>query len=190
MKIDETYMVDLEGDANSNNSGLINHKYNIDRYARSLDEIEEIIIHCTANDTEAWNDPRCCIRYDLAPNHISNRGCPTATYHFYINKPGNVYQLVTCQIETMNCAGHNKHSVAVCIHHGAVTNNVTPEQMQSLAEVILYIFGLLEWQISYRSLTHRVRFHRDYNPHKSCPGNVVYADLINLAIILNENKNK
>lgn len=161
------------------NRNLVNKKYNLNNYIRDLEDIEKIIVHCTATDSAAWNDPMACIKYDLGPNHISRSGCPTATYHFYINKSGEVYQLVSMNYYTWNCAGENKDSIAICINHGAVVDNVTPEQYGALVDCICHVFDLMDWGYGIESVRERLFFHRDFNSMKSCPGKISKEELIN-----------
>jgi N-acetylmuramoyl-L-alanine amidase CwlA len=164
------------------NRKYVNKNYNLNNYKRELDSIEKIIVHCTATDSTAWDNPMAVINYDLGPNHISRSGCPTATYHFYINKQGEAYQLVSMNIWTWNCAGENRDSVAVCINHGAVKDNVTPEQYNSLVECICYIFDILDWGYDAESVRERLFFHRDFNSMKSCPGKIDKGKLIESVI--------
>ena len=172
MEINQNFMFD-------GNSGTeyTNEKYNPNNYARSLNDIESVIIHCTATDSEAWDNPMALISYDLKPNHISLKGCPFATYHFYINKPGEVYQLVSMNYYTWHCKEQNRSSAAICINHGGIKNNVTDEQYKSLIDCIKYVFDVLEWQISERSLRYRLYFHRHF-ANKLCPGMIDYDKLI------------
>lgn len=86
IEINQSYMVD------ENNREYANKKYNLNNYKRSISEIKEVIIHCTATDTPRWDNPLACIDYDLGQNHISDNGCPTATYHLYVNKQGKIFQ--------------------------------------------------------------------------------------------------
>lgn len=171
--INQDYFVDKE------NRQYVNKKYNLNNYYRELNSIEKIIIHCTATDSVAWENPMACIRYDLGPNHISRSGCPTSTYHFYINKAGEIYHLVSMNYYTWNCAGQNRDSVAISINHGAVSNNVTPEQYESLVECICHIFDVLDWGYDIESVRDRLFFHRDFNSMKTCPGKINKEQLIN-----------
>jgi hypothetical protein len=154
-----------------------NRKYNPENYKRDLDMIQEIIVHCTGSDSENLEDPQTLIKYDLMPNHISKKGCPFATYHFYINKAGEIFQLVSMNYYTWNCKGHNQYSVAVCINHGGTKNNVNKEQFESLGETIKYIFGKLGWDLSLQELNSKLHFHREY-ANKLCPGKIEKDKLI------------
>lgn len=78
---------------------------------RKLSSIQKIVVHTT--DWEV--DPVRLAQYDIGPNHISNTGCPTATYHYYINQAGEVSKLVNEDIVTWHAAGHNTNSVAICL---------------------------------------------------------------------------
>lgn len=172
MEMNQKYMVDEK-----NGHEYVNKNYNIQSLFRPISAIEKLIIHCTAADVEKWNDPIYLINYDMGPNHISRKGCPTATYHFYINKLGEVFQLVSMGIKTWHCTDQNYSSIAICIHHGGTTKNVTPEQYKSLIECIKYVFDFMEWEITERSLRYRLYFHRNF-ANKFCPGYVDYDKLI------------
>lgn len=154
-----------------------NPKYNDTDFKRRVGSVEQVIVHCTATDSSAWDDPRACINYDLSPNHISRNGCPFATYHFYINKPGQVYQLVSMTYYTWNCSGQNKDSVAICINHGAIHENVTKEQYDGLVNAICYVFDFMDWDYDYQGVIEHLKFHRQYNPYKTCPGKLDYKKL-------------
>jgi hypothetical protein len=146
--------------------------------SRDLDVIEQIIIHCTAAGTPAWEDPLTCIKYDLGPNHISRSGLATATYHFYINQKGENWQLVSMGIRTANCSGQNYNSVAICINHnGFNLDEITPELYSSLVDTCCHIFDKLDWGYDFYGVEDRIHFHRDYSP-KACPGKLDKKQLI------------
>lgn len=172
----------------------INNKYMVDEYnyrispysnkkkympyLRQHDEIEEVIIHCTAAGNEKWEDPITCINYDLNPNHISRSGLATATYHFYINQKGEIYQLVSMNMQTAHCAGHNRSSIAVCINHDGFTpEEITEKMYSSLIETICYIFDFTDWGYDEHGVRDRLQFHRDY-ANKACPGRLSKESLI------------
>jgi hypothetical protein len=149
---------------------------------RALSRIEKIIVHCTATDSEKWDDPLTCIKFDITPNGgnpaLPRSGCPFCTYHFYVNKKGESFQLVSMNYQTMNCKGQNRDSVAVCINHGAVSDNVTQEQYDALVDTICHIFDFLDWNYSEESVRDSLFFHRDFNPGKTCPGKLDKEGLI------------
>lgn len=154
-----------------------NKKYNPDNYLRDVKLIKEIIIHCTATDSIAFENPINLIKYDINPNHISRKGCPFATYHFYINKAGEIFELIDINYYCWHCKGHNQYSVAVCINHSGKYNNVTPQQYKSLIETIIYLFGILNWVLEENSIKNKLFFHRDF-ANKLCPGKINKEELI------------
>lgn len=169
------YMVDTE---NYKVSPYSNPKRRNDVVKRRLSDIEEIIIHCTAAGTEAWEEPITCIKYDLGSNHISRAGCPVATYAFYINQKGSVWQLVSMEIQTWHCVGHNTHGLAICINHDGVTESeITPDLYSSLVDTICHCFDKLDWSYDLENVEDRLHFHREY-ANKLCPGKLDKNQLI------------
>lgn len=171
MKSDTTYLFDGK-------KGLkyINPKYNPSNYKRDLSNISEIIIHCTATDSLKWEDPICLIEYDKQPNHISRKGCPFATYHYYINKLGEIFHLIDMRYYTWHCKGRNQYSLAIAINHAGKKRNVTEAQINSLSETVIHIFEVLGWDIDEEGLQSKVKFHRDY-ANKLCPGKIEKPEL-------------
>jgi N-acetyl-anhydromuramyl-L-alanine amidase AmpD len=181
MEINQDYLFDgNEGwnytSKNYSESGILENR-------RPLSRIEKIIVHCTATDSEAWNDPIACIKFDTAGNsgnsRLPKKGCPFCTYHFYVNKKGKAYQLVSMNFQTMNARGHNRDSVAVCINHGAVKDNVTDEQFDALIEVICHIIDFLDFPYDIEELKNIIYFHRQLDSSKTCPGKLDYENVIN-----------
>lgn len=160
-----------------NGKEYTNEKYDTGLFKRNISDIEKVIIHCTATDSERWENPMALIGYDLNPNHISKNGCPYATYHFYINKLGNIYQLVSMNYKCWHCTDQNKYSVAICINHGGKIENVTEAQYHGLKCAIFYVFNFMEWEMTERSLRYRLYFHRFF-ANKFCPGFLDYETLI------------
>ena len=171
----DEYMVDKE---NYKTSPYFNKKQANKLKIRSLDDCEQIIVHCTAAGTPLWENPLTCIKYDMGPNHISRSGCPTATYHFYINQKGETWQLVSMELVTWNCSGQNNNSVAICINHnGFNQDEITPELYQSLVDTCCHVFDKLDWGYDSYGVADRIHFHRDYAP-KACPGKLDKNQLI------------
>lgn len=167
-KLNQKYMVDLTNFGPSKYSN--GEHYSVDDVVRRISRIEEIIIHCTATDSEKWDDPEACIDYDLNPNHISKRGCPTATYHYLVNQTGDVHQLVSANIKTWNCSGHNQGSIAVCINHGGEYDDAIEQaQYDSLVDTICHVIDFMDWSHDESEVKDRLHFHRDFS-NKLCPG--------------------
>jgi hypothetical protein len=96
-----------------------------------------------------------------------------------VNKKGKAYQLVSMNFQTMNARGHNRDSVAVCINHGAVKDNVTDEQFDALIEVICHIIDFLDFPYDIEELKNIIYFHRQLDSSKTCPGKLDYENVIN-----------
>jgi hypothetical protein len=158
-----------------------NKKYNPNNFRRDMNMIQEVIVHCTGSDSKELENPMTLIKYDLSPNHISKKGCPFATYHYYINKAGEIFQLVSMNYYTWNCKGHNQYSVAICINHSGEKNDVTKQQYASLIDTIGYAFGKLGWDLTKEELNSKLHFHREY-ANKLCPGKIEKSELIDLLI--------
>lgn len=171
-KINQDFMFD----GTKKTMKFANPAYNVSNYKRKVD-IEQVIVHCTATDSPAWDNPLACINYDLQPNHISRKGCPFATYHFYVNKPGEIYQLVSMNYFTWNVTGQNSDSVAICINHGAKFDNVSKEQYSSLVDAICHVFDFMDWGYDYYGVVEHLKFHRHYTSMKTCPGKLDYKKL-------------
>ena len=153
----------------------VNPKYNLKNFKRGFYDINKILIHCTATDSQKWDNPLVCIQYDLSPNHISKNGCATATYHFYVSQTGEVFQLVSVYLKTWHCKNFhgrsiNNESIAICINHGGEANDVIEtEQYNSLVDTICYVFDFMDWGYTEAELEKRLFFHRDFQ-NKLCPG--------------------
>lgn len=164
LRLNQDYMVTQE------DRKYANSKYDIEKYVRWLSGVREVIVHCTATDSKLWDNPLACVEYDRNPNHISKKGCPTCTYHYYIEQRGKVYQMVSNYITTWHTKGHNEVSLAVCINHGGEkADMIEEEQYNSLADTICYIFDFMDWSYTEKELRARLKFHRDY-ANKLCPG--------------------
>lgn len=81
---------------------------------RALKSIKKVVVHTTD-----WKNliPQELAKYDIGPNHISSTGCPTITYHFFIEQDGTVYQTADANIVTWHAALHNADSLAVCLNY-------------------------------------------------------------------------
>lgn len=175
-KINNDYYVSSDGETGKQ---FTNPKRDYMSRVRSLDDIDMIIVHCNAVKGLAWETPEPEIRYATNPNHINKKlGCPTASYHYYINKSGDCWQLVSKKIMTDHCSGQNRNAVAICItHDGYNSADITPELMDSLVDCLCQIGNDLDWDFSDEwNVRDRVRFHREF-ANKACPGRLDQDDL-------------
>lgn len=146
------------------------YRDSVHKYARSGSDIEQIIIHCTATDSKQWDNIEALLNYDLGANHIFKNGCPTCTYHFYVDQSGQVDHAVSVYLKTVHCSGQNNNSVAICINHGGEKDDVIEtEQYSALVDTICHVIDFMDWSYSEGSIEDRLHFHRDYS-NKLCPG--------------------
>lgn len=173
--INQDYMVDF---SNFSTTPYSNKKRPLP-FRRKIEDLEEVIIHCTAAGTSPWENPLTCIKYDLGPNHISRSGLATATYHYYVNQKGECFQLVSMEMQTAHCIGQNERSVAICINHnGFDSSEITPELYETLVKTICHVFDMCDWGYDYYGVSERLIFHRNYS-NKACPGMLEQSKLIN-----------
>lgn len=171
-EINQDYMFDgTEG------KQFTNPRYNLNSFKRSLSKIDMAIIHCTASGGKGWEVPTAEINYAIHPNHISSKGCATASYHFYLNQAGNIWQLVSMNYYTWNCSGQNPNSIAICINHdGTTQSQITKEMYNSLIDTICYVFDFMDWSYDLWGVKDHLHFHRDF-ANKLCPGKLDYEKL-------------
>jgi hypothetical protein len=112
----ETYKLEVH-----NISGSIPKNPNYDKVPMRSQEISYVVWHC--DDAENWTHKNL-IEYDLHPNHISPKGCPTPTYTYYIERDGSIWQLTQEVVKTWHsgviskyvdlCPRWNDISLAIC----------------------------------------------------------------------------
>jgi N-acetyl-anhydromuramyl-L-alanine amidase AmpD len=61
--------------------------------SRQVTSIKYLVIHQSASMATLEN----INRYHIGPNHISDKGCPSFCYHFFVDTDGTIYQ---CNNET------------------------------------------------------------------------------------------
>jgi hypothetical protein len=167
-----------------NISGLIPRNPNYEKIPIRNQEISYVVWHC--DDAASWTH-RELIRYDLNPNHIdSQKGCPTPTYTYYIERDGSIWQLTQEITKTWHagvvskyvdlCPRWNDIALAICFAFKPNKKNTfTPEQMT--AGLYLTTEILLRRRVD----SANVRGHRElcgtgYVPNhpdrlrKTCPG--------------------
>lgn len=93
---------------------------------RSYSAIKKIILHCDDSQStwEAIN------RYDIGPNHISSRGCPSFTYNYFISRDGTVSYCMDASWITWHAGNHNGNSLGVCLSYKATGATNPPSTLQ------------------------------------------------------------
>lgn len=158
---------------------------------RALSSIKKLVVHCT--DWEIT--PQELAKYDIEPNHISNTGCPSITYHYLVEPNGEVERTAPAEWITWHAGNHNNESLAVCLVYKtdplfeqgkkkvpAADRIPTAEMMKSLRELLHDLclqFGLSPLAIQgHRELEGTgwiwVKEHKQLR--KSCPGMWVNLD--------------
>jgi N-acetyl-anhydromuramyl-L-alanine amidase AmpD len=162
---------------------------------RKLKKIKKIVLHCDAWDKDLWETAR----YDVTPSedhHISKKGCPGFTYHFFVEKKGEVFYCEGMNKITWHAGNHNGNSIGICIRYRATGNPNPPpeEQLDS----------------TYRLLTHlclqlgidpdNIKGHRELKGtgykivkgvkklRKTCPGMLVNMDKVRYIISMGVQK--
>lgn len=125
-------------------------------------KINMIVVHCSATPADARFD-RDWIR-DL---HKNRNGWRDIGYHFVIEVDGEIRVGRTLDQVGAHVAGHNKHSIGICLiggvdRAGVATDNFFSVQKQSLRTLLL---GLMS---SFPGC--EVLGHRDLSPDKDGDG--------------------
>ena len=147
--------------------------------------VSVIALHCDdAASWDVWN----LIRYDLGPNHISAKGCPTPTYQYYISRAGKVYKIAQEAYATWHAGvgaatrlrygipDWNHVAIAVCFaHKPGREDGLTPEQ-EEVGALLVAEIALRRNVQSANVLGHRELAGTGYYPgnprklRKVCPG--------------------
>ncbi len=136
---------------------------------RRLTRINKIIIHQELGEAgvEAVN------RYHIRPNHISKKGCPHFSYHYGIEKSGEVIQANDLKHITWHTKGENDTGIGIMLvgdfagpGHEEGVSEPTAEQLKSLEELCEYLFRAFE--LSYQDVYGHYHFGKP-----ACPGFVV-----------------
>lgn len=156
--------------------------------------VKRLVVHTTD-----WVvTPLELAEYDIKPNHISDTGCPTITYHMMIDKAGRVYKTAEDNIVTWHVGAWNPGSYGIALIYKTdpdferkrkaaahPDNRPTDEAMESLHDLLADLcekFELKPKQI----FGHRELKGTGWIPgamgskklRKSCPGRAVDLDLL------------
>jgi len=147
------------------------------------DNVDLLVLHCTADEDRPCADVYDIAKYDVSPQcHINpDVGCPCITYHYYIEKVQNwctVFKCLTPQVKAWHVGPHwNARALAVAIDYDSYS--LLPKLYWDAA------VKLMAWLCRELGLpVSRVKFHRELehtgwslNPttgekvyRKSCPG--------------------
>lgn len=103
---------------------------------RNLSKIDSIVVHCTDAN---WTVERLA-QYDIAPNHISNTGCPAITYHDVIMSDGTLNHTLDYKEISWHAGGYNTGSIAVALMY-----KVTDEAGRDMAPTFELVDSLTQY---------------------------------------------
>lgn len=127
-------------------------------------QTEKIVIHHTAGDWDAETVET------INATHRDVNGWVGIGYHFFIAKDGSIWRGRPENWQGAHCIPENWRSLGVVVSGNFENDLPTPEQMQSLKELVLYL------RARYGLPTTAVIGHRDADS-TACPGRNLYAQL-------------
>jgi N-acetylmuramoyl-L-alanine amidase len=146
---------------------------------REVTGVDTVVLHCTA--MPGWNVWETA-RYHTGPNHISEEGCPTITYAYFVEPDGLMYKCLESDVRAWHVGPWNERSIGVCMAYEAEDKPPPAAQLRAAAELCASLARELGLTPD-RVLGHRelegtgyvmeggVRFQR-----KECPGRAVDMD--------------
>ena len=132
---------------------------------RKLEDINEIILHCSANGPNSPIGAYEIRKYHMLPVAQGGRGWEDIGYHFVIKQDGTVEQGRKLEFQGAHCTGHNKLSIGVCLVggvdvHGQPQDNFTFLQFEALAMMLR--------ELRKRWPGAKISGHNEY-ANKACP---------------------
>ncbi len=131
-------------------------------HSRGEDDINKVIFHHAAGIIDIYN----LAIYHVRPNHISETGCPTVCYHFYIETDGTIYWCNNFTDIVWGAKGANQNSLHVCLNGNLYKGNPTLAQIKSMISV-------WEWSKSYFQLENKDCFGHYHFGKQNCPGETI-----------------
>jgi N-acetylmuramoyl-L-alanine amidase len=141
--------------------------------------IDTVVLHCTAMpDWNVWTTAR----YHTGPNHISDDGCPTISYAYFVEPDGLMYRCLPNDVRGWHVGPWNDRSIGVCMSYEAADEPPPRVQLEAAAELCAAValeLGLgPERVLGHRELEgtgyvveNGVRVQR-----KECPGRAIDMD--------------
>jgi N-acetyl-anhydromuramyl-L-alanine amidase AmpD len=153
---------------------------------RQLSKIDTIVLHSTGTGAPELMP---LARYDVTPrpdHHISPKGCPGFTYHYYIDEDNgedesDIFLTSSYKNITWHAGNHNANSIGVCMRYKYVDNPNPPSEKQLQAVYRLLTHLCLELKID----PDNIKGHRELQGtgytivngvkklRKPCPGMLV-----------------
>lgn len=151
---------------------------------RRPNHIDRLVLHCT-DAPPTWG-AMACATYDVHPNHISARGCPTITYTYFVNADGLVQKCLSHDVVSWHAGDWNFRGLGVVLAYRATGNAAPPPtaQLEAAAELFARLcdnLGLLPVPnvVGHRELKgtgYVIDAHGQVKLRKECPGLKVNLD--------------
>jgi len=136
------------------------------------------VLHCT-DAKPSWGALQCA-EYDIHPNHISQQGCPTITYAYFVNANGLIHKCLSRTVVSWHVGDWNFRSLGVALAYRATGNPEPPPSAQLEAAAALFARSCLELSldpqaniVGHRELA-KTGYHLDTHGkkvyRKTCPG--------------------
>jgi N-acetyl-anhydromuramyl-L-alanine amidase AmpD len=81
-----------------------------------------------------WNAWRTA-RYHTGPNHISQDGCPTIAYAYFIEPDGLLYRCLSHDVRAWHVGPWNERAIGVCMAYDAGDEPPPRRQLEAAARV-------------------------------------------------------
>ncbi len=99
---------------------------------RDPSAIDTVVLHCTA--MVGWNVWETA-RYHTGPNHISEDGCPTIAYAYFVEEDGLAYRCLDDDVRAWHVGPWNDRAVGVCMAYEACDEPPPDEQLNAAVDV-------------------------------------------------------
>ena len=132
---------------------------------RNLKDINEFILHCSANGPNSQIGAYEIRKYHTLPVAKGGRGWEDIGYHFVIKRDGTVEQGRKLEYQGAHCTGHNRFSIGICLV-GGVDKNGRPEDNFTLLQFEALAMMLRELRKRWPRAS--IHGHNEY-AKKACP---------------------
>ncbi len=99
---------------------------------RDASSIDTVVLHCTA--MPGWNVWETA-RYHTGPNHISEDGCPTIAYAYFVEPDGLAYRCLDDETRAWHVGPWNDRAIGVCMAYEAGDAPPPEDQLEAAVDV-------------------------------------------------------
>ena len=153
---------------------------------KRLKSPELVVLHTTNTVTSIQK----LADYDVGPNHISDTGCPSFTYHCVVMRDGSAYQTLDWNEIAWHAGLYNKTSVAVAMMYLSQNKAGQDIYAPTQAQLSTTLDVLSEMCLTWKLHPGKVQGHRELigtgwfwskgskQLRKTCPGLLVDMDKV------------